>query len=37
MQLSMKVLILAGGKGTCLGEKIHKVPKPMVYVGGCIK
>lgn len=30
----MKVLILAGGKGSRLGEETKKVPKPMVHIGG---
>ena len=30
----MKVVILAGGFGTRLGEYTHKIPKPMVQIGG---
>ncbi|MCK4912827.1 MAG: NTP transferase domain-containing protein, partial [Candidatus Omnitrophica bacterium] len=30
----MKVVILAGGKGTRLSEETIKVPKPMVEIGG---
>jgi glucose-1-phosphate cytidylyltransferase len=29
----MKVVILAGGKGTRLAELTHKIPKPMVQIG----
>jgi glucose-1-phosphate cytidylyltransferase len=30
----MKVVILAGGRGTRLAEETHAIPKPMVMVGG---
>jgi histidinol-phosphate phosphatase family protein len=30
----MKVLILAGGKGTRLGDKTKLIPKPMIEIGG---
>ena len=30
----MKVVILAGGFGTRLSELTHKIPKPMVNIGG---
>lgn len=30
----MKVVILAGGRGTRLAEETHAIPKPMVPVGG---
>ncbi|ABR55971.1 glucose-1-phosphate cytidylyltransferase [Methanococcus aeolicus Nankai-3] len=30
----MKVVILAGGFGTRLSEETHKIPKPMVEIGG---
>ncbi len=30
----MKVVILAGGRGTRLSEETHSIPKPMVSVGG---
>ena len=30
----MKVIILAGGKGTRLSEYTQSIPKPMVKIGG---
>jgi glucose-1-phosphate cytidylyltransferase len=30
----MKVVILAGGLGTRIGEKSHLIPKPMIAIGG---
>ena len=30
----MKVIILAGGKGTRLSEYTSNIPKPMVEIGG---
>jgi len=30
----MKVIILAGGKGTRISEYTHKIPKPMIRIGG---
>lgn len=30
----MKVVILAGGRGTRLAEETHSIPKPMVAIGG---
>lgn len=30
----MKVVILAGGRGTRLSEETHSIPKPMVGIGG---
>jgi len=30
----MKVVILAGGRGTRLAEETHSIPKPMVNIGG---
>ena len=30
----MKVVILAGGRGTRLSEETHAIPKPMVQIGG---
>ena len=30
----MKVVILAGGRGTRLSEETHAIPKPMVAIGG---
>ena len=30
----MKVVILAGGRGTRLAEETHAIPKPMVLIGG---
>ena len=34
MRNSMKVVLLAGGKGTRLAEETHLRPKPMVEIGG---
>lgn len=31
---SMKVVILAGGKGTRISEYTHDIPKPMIRIGG---
>lgn len=33
-QTGMKVVILAGGRGTRLSEETHAIPKPMVDIGG---
>ncbi len=30
----MKVAILAGGAGSRLAEETHRIPKPMVEIGG---
>ena len=30
----MKVVILAGGFGTRIGEYTSKIPKPMIQIGG---
>ena len=30
----MKVLILAGGKGTRISEYTREIPKPMIRIGG---
>ena len=30
----MKVVILAGGRGTRISEESHMRPKPMVEIGG---
>ena len=30
----MKVIILAGGKGTRISEYTHQIPKPMIRIGG---
>ena len=32
--LDMQVVILAGGRGTRLGEHVQAIPKPMVTIGG---
>ncbi len=29
----MKVVILAGGKGTRIGERTYTIPKPMLFIG----
>jgi len=34
MELKMKVVILAGGKGTRISEETGTIPKPMVEIGG---
>ena len=30
----MKVIILAGGKGTRISEYTNQIPKPMIHIGG---
>jgi glucose-1-phosphate cytidylyltransferase len=34
MERGMKVVILAGGKGTRLAEYTDRIPKPMIEIGG---
>jgi glucose-1-phosphate cytidylyltransferase len=33
-EVTMQVVILAGGRGTRLAEETHAIPKPMVAIGG---
>jgi choline kinase len=32
-QIKMKVIILAGGLGTRVGQQVEAIPKPMVLIG----